>query len=397
MKAKIVAAGSYSLFHLVIRLSKGRQHTWIIAKTEEQAQAKGLIHGFVLSASRVSPKSKYFQRTVTDSLFLYKFCQMLGTYIKAGLGLDAALILMIETEHKPAGRFAMLDILNRVRLGQTLAQAMAGLPKMPAYAIAMLRVADTGVPLSQVLEHLADGFQQASSFQKRWKSAMTYPIVLTVVGVAVCIFMMSVVVPQYAQLFASSSAELPKTTRTLLDIGQWFGDLPLLAWVALPLAFYFISHMAKAIQSYLPWWRSYWYMPYQCYNVCALARLMSQAKIPVQQLLAVCESACTTEEMSTALAQCRNDVMAGLSLSDAFTRCGVWPTSWQSYMKLAEHTGDTASAWQHIYSEQHRVVHQRMDTIVKLSEPALISVFGVLIGLLLVILYQPLFSLGTAL
>lgn len=160
----------------------------------------------------------------------------LATLIHAGLPLDRAFELLIELAEVGAAKRLLSRVLEAIRGGSTLADALAAHDGVfPSYYVSMVEAGEAGGSLDEVLERLADFMERTQELKDKVTSALIYPtIVLLMAGLSVVI-LLTVVVPEFEPLFADAGQALPLSTRVVVALGAafqhywWAGALALAA------------------------------------------------------------------------------------------------------------------------------------------------------------------------
>ncbi len=169
---------------------------------------------------------KYFQKIKVSDLA--NMTRQLSTLINAGVPLVDALGALVEqTEHAQL-KSTLSQIRERVREGARLADAMRGYPKIfnDLYTN-MVHAGEISGALDTVLARLADFTEGQARLTSKVKGALTYPLVMAVVGVALMGFLLVFVVPKIVKIFEDTKAALPLPTKILVGVsnfvsGYWY-------------------------------------------------------------------------------------------------------------------------------------------------------------------------------
>src|SRR2546427_1244549 len=155
---------------------------------------------------------------------LLAMTQMLATLFEAGLPLDRALAILEELAPSPRMRTIVSDLLRSVRGGSSLSEAMAKHHPRPfsRLYINMVRSGEKGGVLEVSLRRLAEFLEARAAFNEAVVSALAYPLVITFVGGAAVVFLMPLVIPRFATIFADLGQAVPLPTQILLSISAGF-------------------------------------------------------------------------------------------------------------------------------------------------------------------------------
>lgn len=158
-----------------------------------------------------------------DGAALVLFTRELATLVGAGLPLDRALSSLARQARSDAGAHVAQSLLDRVRGGASLADALNEHGDVfPGHYVGLVRAGEAGGSLHEVLLNLADTLERQQAMQNEVRSALNYPIlVLIVAGISIVILLVGVI-PEFEPLFEDSGAGLPFTARAVLAISQAF-------------------------------------------------------------------------------------------------------------------------------------------------------------------------------
>ncbi|MDF2763984.1 MAG: Type secretion system domain protein [Rhodospirillales bacterium] len=145
----------------------------------------------------------------------------LATLLQAGLPLDRSLALILEMTEHPALRKFIERLMQSVRGGVSLAQALEPeRHRLPAIYVGMVSAGEAGGSLAPVLARLADALEQAEKLKETVRSALAYPALVLLVATGSLVVLLTVVLPEFRPLFESSGAELPTSTAVLIAVGE---------------------------------------------------------------------------------------------------------------------------------------------------------------------------------
>lgn len=145
------------------------------------------------------------------------FFQQLTRLLKASLPLDRALEILTTLMESRKTRRIVQRLLDRVRDGSSLAEAMAAEGKcFPSLCISMVRAGEEGGALHPVLTRVAEFLVRSEAIRQKVTSAMVYPAMLTVVATGSVVLILTMVLPQFEQMFADAGPKLPGSTRLVM-------------------------------------------------------------------------------------------------------------------------------------------------------------------------------------
>src|SRR5213593_397943 len=204
--------------------SSGREIRSSIDAASEQAAIAALLNRNLLVVSiqeRIGKKGRTGGGKVALAE-LVVFTRQLATMIDAGLAMVQSLQALAEQTPNKVMRDVIKDVCTRVESGDSFSEALQKHPKaFSRLYVCMVAAGEKGGLLAEILARLATYLENAARLRKKVKSAMMYPIVVTVVAILITIFLLVKVVPVFGEIFASFGATLPAPTQYLIDISTF--------------------------------------------------------------------------------------------------------------------------------------------------------------------------------
>ncbi len=181
-------------------------------------RAKNRLVGRLLSKSLTNRAT----RRPANLVFL---TQQLATLLQAGLSLDRALEISLTVIDRKVERDCVNAVLDMVRGGSSLADAMAAQDGLfPPFYIGMVRAGEAGGSLDTTLRHLAELLERSQAAREQVKSALVYPAVVLATGCASIAILFGFVIPRFRPLFEEAGTSLPLTTQLVLALSDGFRD-----------------------------------------------------------------------------------------------------------------------------------------------------------------------------
>jgi general secretion pathway protein F len=177
-------------------------------------------HRDLVSSLRTASKISWRDGRVRHLPFL---TQQLATLLQANLPLDRALELVAGIAHRPSERRCLQAVLDRVRSGTSLADALAAQPKVfPAYYIGMVRAGEASGSLETTLRQLAELLERSRAARAHVKSGLTYPAIVLATGALSLVVLFGFVIPRFRPLFDDAGARLATSARLILATSDFF-------------------------------------------------------------------------------------------------------------------------------------------------------------------------------
>ena len=223
----------------------------IEAPNEEEAQATIRQMGYFVTkisekkARAAAGKKKKSGRKKTFALgrvngkILTTFTRQLSILQDAGLPILRSLRIL-ENQAKPGAlKNSLIDVCDEIEGGATLSEAMAKAPKaFDRLYVNMIKAGEAGGALETILQRLAEFQERSQSLRRKIKGALVYPIVVVMFAVAILVFIMLRIVPEFQKIFEEFGVELPPITQVLIVISKgiatwWFliPAIPIAIWL----------------------------------------------------------------------------------------------------------------------------------------------------------------------
>lgn len=333
------------------------------------------------------------------------FNQQFVTLVRAGLPILKALELLADRLTDPKlGRFIQA-VRDDVRNGAMLSDAFRRQGVFPPIYVTSILAGEKSGSLAEVLDRYIAYQKLAIAVRKKLLVSLLYPAVLIVLVIALMIFLVTYVVPNFAELYSSMSAHLPAITQILIAVGTTTRDYVLAAAAALVvLVFGFrIWSRRESAQDFLdrvklrtPLVGGIWIK----YQVSQFARVLSTlllGGIPLVQALDTAAESLGSGLLRKALEKAKKMVREGQPLSASVASTGIFPALSIDMIEVGESTGALPAMLNSVSEFFEDDVNIRMTAALSLIEPAIMIFMGLFVAFVLVALYLPIFSLADTL
>ncbi len=320
------------------------------------------------------------------------FTQEMATLLSSGVPLDRALTIATELTERDEMKVIIGEVLQAVKGGKPLADALAGQPKVfGELFVNMVRAGEAGGSLALVFERLAEYERSSDDLRGYVISAIVYPALLAVVGAASIFVLLYFVVPRFATMFEDGRMQIPLPTQIMLTLSQVTTDYGLLLLAAL-------AALIAAIYSYIqtPAGRAQWdalqlRVPLlgdavRKAETARFARAMSTLisnSVPLVQALGIAARVLTNTQMAGSLDAVAQGVKRGEGLAGPLERSHQFPPLASHLLAVGEETGQMDQMFTRmadIYDADTRAAVKRFTS---LFEPLLILVMGLVVGALI--------------
>jgi type IV pilus assembly protein PilC len=333
------------------------------------------------------------------------FNQQFVTLVRAGLPILKALELLADRLTDPKlGRFIQA-VRDDVRNGAMLSDAFRRQGVFPPIYVTSILAGEKSGSLAEVLDRYIAYQKLALAIRKKLLVSLMYPAVLIVLVIALMVFLVTYVVPNFAQLYSSMSANLPTITQLLIAVGTTARNYVLafaVGLVALGFAFRFWSRRESAqealdrVKLRTPLVGGIWIK----YQVSQFARVLSTlllGGIPLVQALDTASESLGSRLLHKALEKAKRMVREGQPLSASVAATGIFPALSIDMIEVGESTGALPAMLNSVSEFFEDDVNIRMAAALSLIEPAIMIFMGIFVAFVLVALYLPIFSLADTL
>jgi type IV pilus assembly protein PilC len=333
------------------------------------------------------------------------FNQQLVTLIRAGLPILKGLDLLAERLTEPKLGRHVQAVRDEVRNGAMLSDAFRRQGVFPPMYVTSIMAGEKSGSLGEVLERYIAYQRMSLAVRKKILLSLLYPSVLIVLVISLVVFLVTYVVPNFAELYRSMSADLPLMTQILIAIGttaRSYVVIGFLGLVAAIVGFRFWSRgeaaraRIDAVKLRTPVLGDIWIK----FQVAQLGRVMStllQGGIPLVQTLETASESVGTSLLKKALDKSRKMVKEGQPLSTALSSTGIFPGLSIDMIEIGESTGALPAMLTSVAEFYEDDVNTRMTAALALIEPAIMIFMGCFVAFVLVALYLPIFSLADTL
>ncbi|MFI5348493.1 MAG: type II secretion system F family protein [Elusimicrobiota bacterium] len=333
------------------------------------------------------------------------FAEQLATLLNGGVPLVRALSLLGENSGSKGLQYALGQVTKDVASGTALYKALEKHPKIfDTLWVSLVQAGEMGGQLPKVLKQIGAYSASQAELQNKIITAMAYPAVLMTISLSVLAFFIIKIVPVFADIFASFQVKLPPLTIAIIFISNVL-----------------VHHMAALIISIVSFWFAWsaytsteagqqtkWDMilgvPFfgDFVKNILVERMLTTLSTLIESGVSILSAIAVLEGVFSgniifrrALADVKNDVASGKSISQSFKKTGKLPNLVTEMMLMGEESGklpDMLVTLSSFYKEQIDQFTRRFNAII---EPLMIVGIGVLVGIIVLAVFMPIFKLST--
>jgi type IV pilus assembly protein PilC len=373
------------------------------AASAEELRARFLQAGYLVYS--VKPKGALAGSSSGKKVKLQAFLvfnQQFVTLIKAGLPIPGSLELLARRQRDENFKAQLENVAARIKTGESLSGAFDAQGGFPLIFTTTLLAGERSGNLAEVLQRFVD-FQRVSlTVTKKLKSAMVYPTLLVTLVAGLFVFLISFVVPRFAQLYDQLNAPLPKITVILLEIGNASQKYGLYALPFVLLAGFLAYRWSKTdagatmidrVRLSIPLIGNIWLK----YQVGLFARTLSTlltGGLPLVPSLETAARSISSRQVSNAVFASVTQVREGQGLSRSLEATNIFPELAIEMIEVGESTGALPTMLNSVGGFFEEDVDTSTAALLSLIEPTLLIFMGIVVAVILISLYLPILQLG---
>jgi type IV pilus assembly protein PilC len=363
---------------------------FLVYSIKPRTEAGGVVGGFVAKGKKINLEK-----------FLI-FNQQFVTLIRAGLPILKSLDLLAERLTDPKLSRHIKGVRDEVRNGAMLSDAFARQGVFPAIYVSSVLAGERSGSLPEVLERFITYQRLSLSVRKKLLVSLMYPSVLVVLALCLITFLVTYVVPHFAELYKTMQAQLPAPTQFLIALGTTARNYVIAGFVSVIAGIFVFRWWSQTdsgretvdrILLKVPFVGEIW-LKYQVAQFSRVLGTLLIGGIPLMQALDTASDSLGTRVLKKVLEQASKLVREGQSLSQSLRSTKMFPSLSLDMIEVGESTGALPAMLTSVAEFYEDDVSTRVTASLTLIEPALMICMGIFIGFVLISLYLPIFSLA---
>lgn len=330
------------------------------------------------------------------------FNQQFVTLIRAGLPILKGLDLLADRLTDPKLGPYIKSVRDEVRNGTLLSDAFRMQGIFPKIYVTTVMAGEKSGSLSEVLDRFITYQKLSLAVKKKVMVSLMYPSILIFLTLGLMVFLVTYVVPNFAQLYTSMQAQLPKVTVILIAIGTTARSYILLVFAAVVALVFLYRYWSRkdsarakidGVKLRVPLLGDIWVK----YQVAQFSRVLSTlltGGIPLVQALETASDSLGTPLLRRSLDKASKLVREGQALSASLKTTGIFPPLAVDMIEVGESTGALPVMLTSVAEFYEEDVNTRMAAALSLIEPAIMIFMGCFVAFVLIALYLPIFSLA---
>ncbi len=332
------------------------------------------------------------------------FSRELLALLSAGLSLTEVIDTLVEKEQNAANRKVIESLRTSLYQGKSLSNAMQAHPDIfSEFYVATISASEHTGDLTEALNRYVRFQEQADVIKKRVVSASVYPALLLAVGALVSLFLMFYVVPRFSRVYEDIRGDLPFFSQLLLEWGRFAAEHAAILLggivVFIGLAAYWLSQSNSRV----------WLMQtiqripaigervrlYQLSRLYRTLGMLLRGGIPVVTAIDMAKGLLAVE-LQNKLSSAGRDIREGVTTSEAMDKHHLSTSVSSRMLRVGERSGQMGEMMERTAEFMDEDLARWIDWFTKLFEPLLMACIGIVIGMIVVLMYMPIFELASS-
>lgn len=330
------------------------------------------------------------------------FLRQFATLMEVGILLVDSVDLLAEQSESKSLQAALEEIAVDLKEGIALSEAMKHYPKLfPELLIQMIKSGEVSGQLEEVLERMATYYEKQYRIKQKVSTALTYPIVVGSFAIIITIFLLLFIVPIFGDLFASFGSDLPLITQIVLSMSQFVQQF---WWIFVVIALgaalvFFQLRKRESVAYYIDLLSLKIPVIGTFIQKAVLARMtqtlssLINSSVPILQAVEVTSQVVGNRVVKDVLLESRTSLERGESLAKPMSEHWVFPPLIIQMIRVGEQSGALDDMLKKVADIYDQEVNEASDKLQSLIEPILIIFLAIIVGIIVLSIVVPMFSL----
>ncbi|MCK4532332.1 type II secretion system F family protein [bacterium] len=379
----------------------------------EQRMVVDRLRGQKLIVLQVQEIKKTALKDILDKINIFKpsvkskdmvlFSRQLSTLVGAGIPIVQGLTILGDQMENPAFKTVIGTVREDIESGLSITEALARHPNaFTELYVNMVKAGETGGVLDVILERLSNYLEASEQLKRKIKGAMIYPGVISFVCGLVTVFLLTVVIPAFKEIFTSFGGDLPLPTQLLIGLSE-FVKKYVLVFIGAGIGFFF------GIRQYYSTKAGQWNIDTILLKVPAFGNLLRKVAIakfsrtlgtlvksgvPILQALDTVAKTSGNVVIEKVILDTRDSIREGERIAPPLKKSNTFPPMVVQMIAVGEETGNLDTMLSKIADFYDQEVDAAVEGLTALVEPVIIVIMGLVVGAIVIAMFLPMFELG---
>jgi general secretion pathway protein F len=361
-------------------------------KINKAVEREGLLSRIMSSVKgRVSEKD------------IMSFTYQLGVLLDAGFTLDRSLSILSDLTEKKKLKELLKELLSQVRGGKSFSEALLKFPSVfPLFYVNMIKAGEAGGFIEDTISRMAVYLENSQALKDDVRSALIYPVLLSCVGGAAVIILLTFVVPQFSKIFTDMGETLPLPTLILLGVSNaliktWWILLLLIAGCYFMIRRYIHTDRGRTFWDKLKFRLPVFGKLFKEAAVSRFARTFGTllgSGVPILNALQIVKGTLGSEKIAEIISSVREATRKGRGIAEPLRNSEIFPPIAVHMVTVGEETGRLDEMLVKIADRFDTEVRTTVKRLLSLLEPVLILIMGIMVGFIVIAMLTAIFSIN---
>ena len=380
--------------------------TYVELKIQERKEyLEGETSALRAKTKLVRPKSMKGRRVKKPPVKdLAVATKQLSSMIRTGLPLLEALKIISDTTENTSIKYVFQEIAVGITKGSTISEMLEKYPEVfnEMYR-ALVNAGETAGLLPDTLDRQAKLLESLAKIKGQIQSAMAYPIAIGTLTLVVVFIMMIFVIPIFKDIYDQSNASLPAITQFLVDLSNQLKSIGFYIKAIPSILLIYWSYLYFSKKAYVLWWYDKTLLKFpltkdlvtkSCLaNFSRTLSSLNSAGVPILESLLIAKKTLTNRVFSRVIEKVYRDIQTGNPIHRVLSQEQIIPIMFTSMFRIGEETGELSQMISKLADFYEDEVSASVKTLTSIMEPLMIVFVAVFVGLILIAMYLPMFSM----
>ncbi len=331
-----------------------------------------------------------------------EFCMQLAVMLQAGVSLNRSLEVLARQTKSEKLKTVVQGLSDEIKKGNSFARALAAQTDLfDSLFVVSAEVGQESGRLPEVLAQLASHLEKINALKRKFRQAMTYPALVLSVSVIAVSFLLIFIVPAFAEMFKSFQIELPLSTTIVLSLSDML--LQFGPYGALVLIVLFVLFRGMIAQPATRQKAEQWILKVPLLGdvilknyvarFCRTLGTLLHAQVSLVDALSVTQRIFTNDEVREEIGTILKHVKQGQAVAEPLVESRLFPPMVSQMIAVGEETSELDTMFLKVADYYEKEIDSKVETLSSVIEPVIILLLGILVALILVSMYLPMFDL----
>lgn len=322
--------------------------------------------------------------------YISAFCLEFSLILKAGISVNDGLMLLAEDEKNRNIKELLTEMHKAADLGVPLFNVMNETGVFPKYLCDMIRIAEKTGRLEMTLYSLSEYYERRNRISKNIQTAVTYPLLLSMLMLSVVFILITEVVPVFNDVSIQIGVKPSVIAETLVNFGEFISKFAVLLFALIIILFITAFYIGKRLLQ-----RSKLGFQIAAVRFSSAMEMIIKSGLNIEDSFEMVRCLTDNDQMSECIDQCASYIAEGSSFPAATEKAGIYNSVFNRMLNIGFKTGSLDVIMSEITRRCEEVLNDRIERSVNLIEPVLIIILSLLVGFILLAVMLPLLNILT--